>query len=307
MQGSFSAAGVSTQIVVRPGQSFTYAFTVGGGDAFVGVVRLESSRRATNWVPVVTLTGTALVPLEGAAGSGTVINSEPHPMRYRFACLSVGEISEGVPTDAIACSTAEGVDELRHFRNPAGVDVLVLTDEGIEAPKVTATVLEAPGELIDFSAVPTTDPAVAGRLWLDTGVLKISAGVMILLAFLLSAGGTVAAQSRTMFPSTAMLTDVIATGSSQAFKPATGKTTYQAWGTTTAGAGAATIVIEVSNVEVPTADTDWITAGTITLTLGTAKTTDGFAMAAAWRNVRARVSAISGTNAKVSVRMGGGQ
>lgn len=32
------------------------------------------------------------------------------------------------------------------------------------------------GDVIDFTGLPTADPAVAGRLWNDAGALKISAG-----------------------------------------------------------------------------------------------------------------------------------
>jgi hypothetical protein len=96
---------------------------------------------------------------------------------------------------------------------------------------------------------------------------------------------------------TSMLDAAIATGAGAAFDlPNTGTTTFQAYGTTSAGAGAATIVIQVSND-----DDNWITAGTITLTLGTSATTDGFAFAGNWDRVRANVTAISGTNASVSV------
>lgn len=76
-------------------------------------------------------------------------------------------------------------------------------------------------------------------------------------------------------------------------------TTFQAFGTTTAGSGAATVVIQVSND-----GANWIDLGTITLTLGTSATTDGFAALAAWAFVRANVTAISGTGASVSVYMG---
>ena len=75
--------------------------------------------------------------------------------------------------------------------------------------------------------------------------------------------------------------------------------TYQATGFTTAGSGAADVIIEVSND-----NSLWITMATITLTLGTTATTDGFASAAAWRYVRARVSSISGTGAQVTAWMG---
>ena len=76
--------------------------------------------------------------------------------------------------------------------------------------------------------------------------------------------------------------------------------TVHAWGTTSAGSGSSTIVIEVSN------DTSapWLTAATITLTLGTSATADGQAINAGWMYIRARVSAISGTGASVNVTMG---
>ncbi len=88
------------------------------------------------------------------------------------------------------------------------------------------------------------------------------------------------------------------TGSGDWHRAGTSKT-LQALGTTSAGVGAATIVIEVSND-----GTNALTAGTITLTLGTSATSDGFASFAAWLYVRANVTAISGTNAQVSVYMG---
>ena len=40
---------------------------------------------------------------------------------------------------------------------------------------VDATDLTASG-VVTFSGLPTSDPAVAGQLWLDTGVLTVSAG-----------------------------------------------------------------------------------------------------------------------------------
>lgn len=69
---------------------------------------------------------------------------------------------------------------------------------------------------------------------------------------------------------------------------------------TVAGTGAvsATIVIEVSND-----GTNAITLGTITLS-GTTSATDGFASQASWAFTRARVSAISGTSAAVTVVIG---
>lgn len=73
-------------------------------------------------------------------------------------------------------------------------------------------------------------------------------------------------------------------------------TTYQATlsNTTTP---TATVLIEVSND-----NKQWILMGTITLS--GAEDTDGFAATASWKHSRARVSAISGTDATVTVTMG---
>ena len=76
--------------------------------------------------------------------------------------------------------------------------------------------------------------------------------------------------------------------------------TFQASGTTTAGAGAATVVIQVSNDGLV-----WLTLGTITLTLGTTIAGDGFAADAPWGMARANVTAISGTGASVSAYVSG--
>ena len=102
------------------------------------------------------------------------------------------------------------------------------------------------------------------------------------------------------FSSVRMLNEVITTVTSEVHVPRrAAKRTFQARGQTTAGAGAATILVEVSND-----NSQWANLGTITLTLSTTTSTDGFASDAAWRYVRARISAISGTNAAVSVWMG---
>lgn len=77
-------------------------------------------------------------------------------------------------------------------------------------------------------------------------------------------------------------------------------TSVMGYGTTSAGAGAATIDIEVSNDGVA-----WVVAGTISLTLATTITTttntDGFNINAGWSMIRGNVTAISGTDAAVTV------
>ncbi len=72
--------------------------------------------------------------------------------------------------------------------------------------------------------------------------------------------------------------------------------TYQAWGTTTGGTGAASIVIEVRDHD----EAPWLTIATVSLTLSTTASSDGFASSAAWKYTRARVATISGTGASVN-------
>lgn len=74
--------------------------------------------------------------------------------------------------------------------------------------------------------------------------------------------------------------------------------TYMASGKTTAGTGAATILIQVTDD--PSDEGNWMTLATITLTLGTTRTADGLGSHVGWPYVRAKVSAITGTGATVS-------
>ncbi len=80
-------------------------------------------------------------------------------------------------------------------------------------------------------------------------------------------------------------------------KAANANRTYQA---TEVGSGAvaATVLVQASDDGV-----GWVTLGTITLS-GSGITSDGFASSAAWQEVRGDVTAISGTNAAVTLTMG---
>jgi hypothetical protein len=130
----------------------------------------------------------------------------------------------------------------------------------------------------------------------------------ILVALALAVGFASAAQAqlRPVVGSVALLTAATTTSSGEAMSIRCDNRTFQAMGTTTAGSGAAAIVIEASNKTTPVTGTnvDWTTLGTISLTLGTTQTNDGFVSYAAWRWVRARVSSISGTNASVDAFAG---
>lgn len=93
----------------------------------------------------------------------------------------------------------------------------------------------------------------------------------------------------------------VAAGSPVSLRGGRTEKTFMASGATTSGAGAATVNIEVRNA----ASEPWIVAGTITLTLSSTPVADGFVMAAPWGQVRANMTAISGTGAAVTVTMGG--
>jgi len=172
MTGDLTDVGASPHLLVRPGQSFTHTLVVAEEEVFIGTVRLERSTTGQTWDVVAAWTGTALVPLEGAAASGTIRNEDHEAARYRFVCSVFDEAS-----DAIAWTFEPAVDALGPaVTNRDGVPILSYTDEGIVVPKITATVLVAPATLLDFSALPTSDPLIAGRLWLDTATLKVSTG-----------------------------------------------------------------------------------------------------------------------------------
>jgi hypothetical protein len=98
-----------------------------------------------------------------------------------------------------------------------------------------------------------------------------------------------------------LLSEATGTGAGSTVEMRPGFQSVIAYGTTTAGAGSATINIDVSNSGSAGA---WVTAGTLTVTLATtvaAGVADGLTMAAGWQYVRANITAISGTGAAVTV------
>ena len=97
-----------------------------------------------------------------------------------------------------------------------------------------------------------------------------------------------------------LLTSITAATVGEAKEPYHTNRSFEAYGNTISGSGAATVLIQVKNAR----EAPWETMGTITLTLGSSVTGDGFATTAPWRYVRANVTSISGTGAQVSVDMG---
>lgn len=109
------------------------------------------------------------------------------------------------------------------------------------------------------------------------------------------------AQSNDKVQSMPIMSAATSTGAASSVKPWKKDRTFQASGTTSSGAGAASILIQVSNDNV-----NWDLLGTITLTLATTTSSDSFTSISAYRYVRANVSSISGTGASVDVYMGTG-
>ena len=137
------------------------------------------------------------------------------------------------------------------------------------------------------------DPRTFVDIILSLGVLMRF--LMFVVACLFSLNSFALTQYRNVKPVT-VLSAATSTGAGSAFLDMPPEKSCQGYGTTSVGTGASVILIQVSND-----GTNWATAGTITLTLGTSATNDGFAMNATWKELRANVSSISGTNASVNV------
>jgi hypothetical protein len=97
-----------------------------------------------------------------------------------------------------------------------------------------------------------------------------------------------------------LLSSAIATGAGEVHQPVRSQRTFQGYGSVSASTGSATIKIQASND-----GSNWLDLGTISLSLTTTASSDGFASDAPWKHVRANVTAISGTDATVTVTMGG--
>jgi|GEM_PF-6018174 len=98
-----------------------------------------------------------------------------------------------------------------------------------------------------------------------------------------------------------ILDDTITTATGDVHYPIGAYIGFQATGETSAAAGAATIVIEGHMISDPSETKVWETIDTLALTLGTTTTSDSGNTQTPFLAVRARVSAISGTDATVRV------
>lgn len=100
-----------------------------------------------------------------------------------------------------------------------------------------------------------------------------------------------------------LLSDATATGAGTTVvlqSPGSISAAFQAWGSTTSGAGAATVTVEVSLDGI-----HWITHSTFNLTLSATAVTAGVVMSdEKWVFVRGNVTAVSGIGSSVSLKMG---
>lgn len=98
-----------------------------------------------------------------------------------------------------------------------------------------------------------------------------------------------------------LLSSKATTGAGSTFRPAGTERTFQCFGTTSSGAGSATVLVQISND-----GTNFEDLGTFTLTLDTtvvAAGGSGFTSEKPWVYVRGYVSAISGTGAAITLIM----
>lgn len=98
---------------------------------------------------------------------------------------------------------------------------------------------------------------------------------------------------------TVLMDAATAPATGTAVEPISAQRTFQAKLTTSSGNGSGTVIIEVSNDNV-----GFVTAGTIVFASAACPQNDGFSSVTPWRYVRARLTAIAGTDAALTVTMG---
>lgn len=96
-----------------------------------------------------------------------------------------------------------------------------------------------------------------------------------------------------------LLSAVTGTGSGEEASPNDKHRSFHLTGFTSAGAGAASVTVEVSNDGV-----NFVVQDTLTLTLGTTITSDVGVFDEPYKYVRGNVGSISGTDAQVTLTLG---
>ena len=135
------------------------------------------------WVQKSSTASTCIVEL-GAYGEGiTLSNTTLNPWhnnktdlgtsskKYKDLYLA-GVLSDG--TNSIAIANIANVNDLHSLAVSTSIDPSGAT--GIGAIKVDNNKYNIYANKIDWTHVPTTDPQVAGQIWNDNGIVKISSG-----------------------------------------------------------------------------------------------------------------------------------
>lgn len=123
---TIEAAGVSTILVLRPGQKLTYSATE---TDFVGIAFFERSITAgASWETIETSTDASMT-------GGTVSNYSLTDVWYRFRAIDTD--GETPITGSLAVAATKVSQALQEIKSPDGVVVLRITEEGVETPKLT--------------------------------------------------------------------------------------------------------------------------------------------------------------------------
>ncbi len=152
----------SAPIMVRPGESFTYALVADGADEFIGTVLLTRSENQQAWETIESFVGTVADPLVTAAASGTVINTSSEDRFYRFTCSDFDDETDVSPEESdpigytLATVDEEAVIDVEFYngkfvRKHGGKVLLSFDEDGIVTDKATI------GEL---GSVPTNESGV---------------------------------------------------------------------------------------------------------------------------------------------------
>jgi len=157
---SFTAAGTSLVLAIKPGQSVTYSVT----GTFTGFVYLERQRRFATWEVIAG--GTA-----DTGFSGTSKNETKREESYRFRAEDTD--GENPITGTAVCSIADADDTLRELTDPGTGQVLVkFNDDGIVAPEDMGVT----GDLsVTGTASVTGAATVTGNLSVEGGAVRLGA------------------------------------------------------------------------------------------------------------------------------------
>ncbi|MEC7581055.1 MAG: hypothetical protein VYC85_01490, partial [Pseudomonadota bacterium] len=124
--------------------------------------------------------GTGSLSIDGSLAvdslSPTGSNFRVGPVHiFGSAASSRSVVVDGSGVRASTNSGFIGINDTGILRGASTGDLKVVERVGSALGNLELSNLIASGN-VDFSGLPTSDPAVAGRLWNDSGTLKISAG-----------------------------------------------------------------------------------------------------------------------------------